>query len=125
MVNAIWAGLGLAALLWPSRLAGPFDGAPLEFPFEAIAAVAAAFAVWLNPRILRSALTRALIVALLAWQALLAGSTSMDGWCLRFMSPVALFRATGYVPHSWDVRADWREPIPECSAIPSISHQAK
>ena len=41
----------------------------------------------------------------------------MDGWCLRFMSPVALFRSTGYVPHSWDVRADWRTPVPVCSAI--------
>jgi hypothetical protein len=116
MINAIWAGLGLAALLWPSRLAGPFDGAPLDFRFEAIAAVAAVAAVWLHPRILRARLPRLLIVALLAWQALLTGSASMDGWCLRFMSPVALYRATGYVPHSWDVRADWRTPVPEWSA---------
>ena len=41
MANAIWAGLGLIALLWPSRLAGPFDGAPLDFTFEAIAAAVA------------------------------------------------------------------------------------
>jgi len=117
MANAIWAGLGLAALLWPSRLAGPVDGAPLDFTFEAIAAVAAVFAAWLHPRILRAAGPRAIIVGLLAWQALIAGSASMDGWCLRFVSPVPLYRATGPIPHSWDVRADWRAPVPECSAI--------
>jgi hypothetical protein len=124
MANAIWAGLGLAALLWPSRLAGPFDGAPLDFTFEALAAVAAVFAVWLHPRLLCAALTRTIIVALLAWQALISSTASMDGWCLRFMSPVALFRATAYVPHSWDVRADWQAPVPECSAIMRRSYNA-
>src|SRR5687767_1226618 len=117
MTSAIWAGLGLAALLWPSRIAGPFDGAPLDFTVEAIAALAAVFAVWLHPRILRATGPRAIIVLLLAWQALVANSVSMDGWCLRFVSPVPLFRATGRVPHSWDVRADWRNSEPRCSAI--------
>ena len=42
MANAIWAGLGLIALLWPSHLAGPIDGAPLDFTFEAVATAAAA-----------------------------------------------------------------------------------
>lgn len=117
MGNAIWAALGLLALLWPSRLAGPFDGAPLDFTFESIAVAATVFAVWLRPRLLRATTPRALIAGLLAWQALVAGTASMDGWCLTFVSPVPLFRATGQVPHSWDVRADWRTTPPQCSAI--------
>jgi hypothetical protein len=117
MANAIWAGLGLIALLWPSRLAGPFDGAPLDLALEAIAAAAAVFAVWLRPRVLHESVPRLVIVSLLGWNAFSSTTASMDGWCLRFVSPVPLFRATGRVPHSWDIRADWRNPEPACSAI--------
>ena len=117
MANAIWAGLGLIALLWPSHLGGPFDGAPLDLSFEAIAVAAAIFSVWLRPRVLHDTVPRLLIVALLGWNAFTSVSTSMDGWCLRFVSPVPLFRETGRVPHSWDVRADWRNREPSCSAI--------
>ena len=69
MANAIWAGLGLIALLWPSHLAGPIDGAPLDSTFEAIAAAAAVFAVWLRPRVLHASVPRLVIVALLGWNA--------------------------------------------------------
>lgn len=117
MANAIWAGLGLIALLWPSHLAGPIDGAPLDFTVEAIAAAIAVFAVWLRPRVLHDAVPRLVIAGLLGWSAFTSATTSMDGWCLRFVSPVPLFRATGRVPHSWDVRADWRNAEPTCSAI--------
>ena len=47
-----------------------------------------------------------------------------DGWCIRFTSPVPLYRATGQVPHSWDVRADWRSPVPRCSAVMSRGYHA-
>jgi len=117
MSNAILAGAALIALLWPSRIGGPFDGAPLDSPFEAIAVAAAIFAVWLRPRLLRDAVPRALIVALLGWNVFTTATTSMDGWCLRFVTPAPLYRATGRVPHSWDVRADWRTHPPACSAI--------
>jgi hypothetical protein len=117
MANAIWAGLGLIALLWPSHLAGPFDGAPFDFTAEAIAVTAIAFAIWLRPRVLRDTVPRVVIAALLGWNALTTVTTSMDGWCLRFVSPVPLYRETGGVPHSWDIRADWRTTPPQCSAI--------
>lgn len=117
MSNAIWAGAALIALLWPSRLGGPFDGAPLDQSFEAIAVAAAIFAAWLRPRLLTDAIPRALIVALIGWNVLTTATVSMDGFCLRFVSPVPLYLATGQVPHSWDVRADWRTTPPQCSAI--------
>lgn len=117
MSNAIWAGAALIALLWPSRLGGPFDGAPLDHPFEAIAVAAAIFAVWLRPRLLTAAIPRALIVALIGWNVFASATVSMDGFCLRFVSPEPLYLATGQVPHSWDVRADWRTTPPQCSAI--------
>jgi hypothetical protein len=117
MSHAILAGAAVVALLWPSRLGGLFDGAPLDSPFEAIAVAAAVFAVWLRPRLLRDAVPRALIVALLGWNVFTTATTSMDGWCLRFVTPGPLYRATGQVPHSWDVRADWRTNSPMCSAI--------
>ncbi|HWI19726.1 MAG TPA: hypothetical protein VNT81_18365, partial [Vicinamibacterales bacterium] len=82
------------------------------------------FAVWLRPRVLRDAVPRALIVALLGWNVFTTATTSMDGWCLRFVTPGQLYRATGQVPHSWDVRADWRTSPPMCSAIMRRSYDA-
>ena len=46
-----------------------------------------------------------------------AATLAQDGWCLTFTSPVPIYRATGRVPHSWDVRADWRADYPRCSAV--------
>jgi len=115
--SAIWAGLGIAALLWPARIAGPVDGAPLDFAVEACVAVAIAVILWLRPRLLRDRVPRALIVLLLLWKAGTALVTVQDGWCLKFVSPVPLYYETRYVPHAWDVRADWRANPPQCSAI--------
>lgn len=117
MATAIWAGLALVALLWPSPLAGPYDGAPLDFALEASMAAAIVFAVWLRPQLIGARFSKALIVALLGWNLVASATASMDGWCLQFVSPIPLFRDTGRVPHSWDMRADWRTPSPRCSAI--------
>ena len=118
MTNAIWAGLGLAALLWPSRTRRSASTAPLSIsPSKPSPRLPRCSRSGFTPASCARPAPRAIIVLLLAWQALVANSVSMDGWCLRFVSPVPLFRATGYVPHSWDVRADWRTPVPECSAI--------
>lgn len=118
MTTWLWAIAGAVALLWPARLAGPFDGAPLDQASEAavIGGVLAILA-WAFPFIFRKHLVRSAIVALLAWKALMAATVTQDGWCLTFTSPVPLYRATGTVPHSWDVRADWRSDPPRCSAV--------
>lgn len=105
-------------MLWPSRLAGPLDGAPLDTRADAILIGLVLPALFvLDRRILSRAPTRVLIVALLMWKAALAASTAQDGWCVRFESPVPLFVEQERVPHAWDVRADWRSHPPRCSAV--------
>ncbi len=118
MTTWLWAFAGAIALLWPARLAGPLDGAPLDQPSEAVLIGGALVVLaWSFPLIFRKHLVRSAIVALLAWKALTAATVTQDGWCLTFTSPVPLYRDTGQVPHSWDVRADWRSAPPRCSAV--------
>lgn len=118
MITALWAAILGAAVLWPARLAGPLDGAPLDTAAEAIlVGVVLAFLLWANPDVLRHRAFRAVTIALLLWKAVTAATLAQDGWCLRFTSPVPLYRDMGAVPHAWDIRADWRTPVPNCSAI--------
>jgi hypothetical protein len=106
------------SLLWPSRLAGLLDGAPLDTRADALVIGLALPALWIiSPRIVRLRTTRALIVGLLVWKGLLALVAVPDGWCVRFTSPVPLFVNDVRVPHAWDVRADWRSTVPRCSAL--------
>ncbi len=110
-------GAALGALLWPARLSGPFDGLPLDGTAEAILlGLVPPFVLWLNPGYLRHRVVRGVIVALLVAKA---GSTFLvrDGWCVQFETAKPLVSdSTGRI-HSWDVRADWRSPNPQCSAI--------
>jgi hypothetical protein len=118
MRSASWAVLGAVAVLWPSRLSGPLDGVPLDQPAEVIVVglllpllLAASRNALIRPA------SRACIVALLAWKACSAATLTQDGWCVRFETPAPIYRDMGLVPHTWDVRADWRAPEPRCSAI--------
>jgi hypothetical protein len=116
--TALWAGILGAAVLWPGRLAGPLDGAPLDTAAEAVlVGVVLSFLLWVNPHVLRQRAFRAVTVALLVWKAATAATLAQDGWCLRFTSPVQLYRDMGQIPHAWDIRADWRTPVPQCSAV--------
>jgi hypothetical protein len=119
MTTALWAALAAIALLWPARLAGPFDGAPLDAALEASFLAIAVAVAWMCPAVLRHRLVRGAVVGMLLWKAGTAATLVQDGWCLRFTSPVALTQATGQIPHSWDIRADWRSPVPRCSAVMS------
>ena len=71
----------------------------------------------IDRRPLTRGVSRALIVALLLFKALLPATAVADGWCVRFTSPVPLFVDNVTTPHAWDVRADWRSGTPQCSAI--------
>ena len=114
----IWGLAATAALLWPSRISGPFDGVPLDGTAEAIL-VGAVFPalVWLHPRFLATRLARACIMALLGWKALTMVAFVQDGWCVRFAPAAQIVKDSTGAPHSWDVRADWRAADPTCSAI--------
>ncbi len=118
MTTFIWAALAAAALLWPAALAGPLDGAPLDNLLDAaVLGMLAGALIVVHPALLRRALIRSLIVALILWKAGTAAVLVQDGWCVRFTSPVPLYLDDVRVPHSWDVRADWRSPVPRCSAV--------
>jgi hypothetical protein len=116
--------LAATALLWPSRLAGPLDGMPLDGRLEALLiglALPLVFAI--DRGIFKRAPVRGLIIALLVWKASLAAIAVPDGWCVRFTSPVPLFVENVTVPHAWDVRADWRSEVPRCSAVMTRAYE--
>jgi hypothetical protein len=119
-----WAALGAIAVLWPARLAGPLDGAPLDQPSEAV--IIGVLLVWMvvtSSPILNRASIKGLIAALLVWKVVTGAVLAQDGWCLRFVSPVPLYLENVTVPHSWDIRADWRSPVPQCSAVMTESYE--
>lgn len=118
MQTAFWAAAAAAAILWPARLAGPLDGAPLDQPSEVL--IIGLLLPWLvitHRRFLSRRLPRAAIVGLLLWKAVTAVTLAQDGWCVQFVTPEPLYRDMGVVPHTWDVRADWRRASPACSAV--------
>lgn len=121
----LWIALAAAALLWPSRVAGPLDGIPLDARADAlIIGLLLPALIAMDIRVTRRTVVRGAIVALLACKALLATVTVSDGWCLRFTSPVPLFVGDVRVPHAWDVRADWRTDPPRCSAIMTRGYES-
>jgi hypothetical protein len=119
----VWGLLAAVGLLWPDRLSGPLDGVPLDRAAEAIA-IGAVFPAlwWLHRRFLTTRVARFCILALLAWKGLSATAFVQDGWCVR-LDPARPYTAnqTG-APHAWDLRANWRDADPACSAIMTRSY---
>lgn len=125
MKTAPWAVLLVIGALWPGRLSGPLDGAPLDQPAEVlVVALLLPLLLAADGRALARPALRLCIVALLAWKAFSASAITQDGWCARFETPAPIYRDMGLVPHTWDVRADWRSPEPRCSAIVDRSYQS-
>lgn len=125
IATLVWIVLAAAGALWPSRLAGALDGAPLDTRADALViGLALPMLVAINPRIVRLTSVRTLVVCVLLWKSLLAFTVAQDGWCVRFTSPVPLFVDNVRVPHGWDVRADWRNDTPRCSAIMTRAYSA-
>jgi hypothetical protein len=108
----------LAALLWPDRLTGPFDGVPLDRQLEAVAIGLVLPALWwFDPAFLRRRLAHVLIVLLCIWKLFSSAALAQDGWCVRFEPARPYVLGQTGAPHAWDLRADWRAPDPSCSAI--------
>src|SRR2546430_856255 len=122
-MTLVWGLLAAAAVLWPDRISGPFDGVPLDRVAEAIAA-AVVFPIlwWLHPRFLTTRIARAAIVLLIVWKACATAIFVQDGWCVRFVPSRPYFKDARGAPHAWDLRADWRSPDPACSAIMTRSY---
>lgn len=126
MKARLWSVLLAAAVLWPARVVGPLDGAPLDTMADAVVIGLLLPALWwLGRRGVTTRLTQAAIVLLLAWKAFGAAAITQQGLCVAmsagrplsgFNSLVPIEEPTGAL-RSWDVRADWRDPSPRCTAI--------
>jgi len=123
MTTVLWGIAALVAMLWPDRVSGPLDGVPLDGAAEAIL-IGFLFPAlwWFHPRFLRTTRARACIVALVVWKFSSALLFTQDGWCVRFEPARPFAKDSGPVPHSWDLRADWRRPVPACSAVMTRSY---
>jgi hypothetical protein len=116
--------LALIALLWPDRIASPFDGAPLDRVPEAIIIGLLVPILWIrHPRFLATRAARGLIVTLIVWRAAASMLFVQDGWCVRFEPSRPYVKDGTGAPHAWDLRADWRAADPACSAIMTRSYR--
>lgn len=123
---AAWTLLAAVGLLWPSRLAGPLDGAPLDGAAEAVVIGLVIPALWWVKRESVSiGWVRWAIVVLLAWKAVTGAFLVQQGLCARMSAGrpleginqgIPIVEPTGAL-RSWDVRADWRAVDPRCTAI--------
>jgi hypothetical protein len=120
-----WPLLLLVALAWPSRALGALDGLPLNGRAEALLlGIVVPSLLWFDRRSLQRASMRGAIVVLLGVK--LAGlALTPQGLCARFSTTAPLLGETHTIPidepegwlRSWDVRANWRDRTPACTAI--------
>src|SRR6185503_5362274 len=114
----LWAAITMVALVWPSRLSGPLDGAPLQGLAEALLiGFLVPILIWFNPVFLGRAIARIAIAAILLVKIATAFTLQQEGWCIAFEPPYPMVRESTGKPHAWDLRADWLADDPVCSAI--------
>ena len=114
----LWSVALVAAVAFPSRLIGPFDGAPFDTVSKALAfGLVLPFLWWLYPAFVRTTVARALIALLLVWKLSSWMLVPQAGWCGQFL--VAGPPQTGgwSLMRSWDARTYWESNPPACSAI--------
>ena len=113
----LWGGLTLLALLWPARVPGIFDGAPLDGPIEVVViGLVVPILWWFHGAFFHTRFARLVIVAI-GLTRILDAQLTQGGLCVRFDPPAPIVKDSTGRPHSWDVRADWRSPDPACSAV--------
>lgn len=132
MLTAAWSLLAAIVLLWPGRVLGMFDGAPLSGAAEAIVIGLVVPALWwFDRRFLATWPARAAIVALLVLKV--SGLLlTPQGLCARFstaapftgeIATIGINEPLGIL-RSWDVRADWLADSPVCTAIVDRPYRA-
>lgn len=120
-----WPWLAMVAMAWPARVLGPLDGWPLNGREEAllIGLVVPAL-LWFDRRPFTHVLLRIAVIALLSAK-LATYAVAPQGLCARFSTTAPFIGETHTIPivepegwlRSWDVRADWRDATPACTAI--------
>ena len=113
----MWIALLVAVLLWPTHGISALDGIPLDRWLEALIVGAVVPALWwLHPSFGRHFAVKAATVLLLVLKVADSTLLTQQGWCVRFET-APLYEDGPSVQTSWDARADWRSPVPQCSAI--------
>jgi hypothetical protein len=117
MKTLAWGLLALVGVLWPSRVVGPIDGAPLDTFAEVIlAGVVLPFAWMLHAHVFRAAAARVLVAALVAWKLGTWVLLTQQGLCATFaMSSGASDHLV--LRRSWDFRTSAPEGLARCSAV--------
>jgi hypothetical protein len=119
----MWRVIALVAVLWPSRLIGVLDGAPLDTSSEALLlGLVVPALIWTHPAFLRKTIIRASVLGILLIKIAAAIFLQQQGWCVTFVPPYPMVRDSTGKPHSWDLRADWLADDPACSAIMTRSY---
>jgi len=115
-MTLLWTVLAIVATLWPSHTLSMFRGAPLDGRAAAVLLGLAIPALcWIHRRYLDHTLTRALIVALLAFKIADASMLTQQGLCAKFSTAAPYATTVLTIPieepagalRSWDARADW------------------
>ena len=115
MASLLWGLALVAAVLWPGRIIGPLDGAPLDAPLEAILIGLVLPILWtLDPRFLRGGLAKALVVLLLTWKIATAVFLTQGGWCGEFLTPQPP-PGSYRLDRSWDLRTFLEASPAACS----------
>ncbi len=126
LTRALWTVLSATAVLWPGRLIGPLDGAPLDGRFEAVViGLVLPSLWWLDRRAVSAVWVRAVIVALLAWKALGSAVMVQQGLCATTTAAAPLHGINQGIPieepfgalRSWDLRTSLTASKPECTAV--------
>jgi len=126
VARALWTVLGALAMLWPSHLIGPLDGAPLDGPLEAVViGLVLPSLWWLDRHAANVRWVRAVVVALLVWKISVAAVAGQQGLCAATFARAPLNGINQGIPiveasgalRSWDLRADMTQAVPTCTAI--------
>ena len=110
--------LALAALWWPGRFTGIFDGVPLDSAPDAIVlGLILPVLLAATPGVCRDRRVQIVVIALLAWKALSFAAFTQGGLCARVVPLQPVLHATSGALKNWDMRADWLASDPRCTAI--------
>jgi hypothetical protein len=91
----LWSAFALIVLLWPAKVPGLFDGAPLDGGLEAVVVGLLVPALcWFHGAFFHSRVAKILVIGL-GLARLADAQLTPGGWCVRFDPPRPAARTAG------------------------------